>query len=428
MSLITTKASLTAFQDCIPWQLMPQTFREAITVCQQLHIPYLWIDSICIIQDDEGDWNHEAALMASVYANAYVTLAATASEDSAGGLFRERGGFITAQLQLPARSGLLDDYDQKEREVFFFPDSLPADVGLLPLQSLLFQRAWTLQECILSRRVVHFTTLQLVWQCWSEVRHEDSLFVRARDQSFLPISISSPADIRRSWGCWVNDYSRRKLSRDEDRMAALAGLTKFIQGLNQDEPLLGLWRNDLALGLLWERGVWDGPASRRRISAFPTWTWMSLPGPAQYPDFQLTTNEIELVQSQIRWAGEPLTSSLERAELVLRGKVLPGTLTTRGRASTESFASVYLEGTSRAPLYERVDLPDSRYDNDSVYYIPIGATSMHWFFIIALLVDSERNAYARIGRAYSPGDDDLSDYRVLWAHFAGMEPQNIILR
>ncbi|KAK7192164.1 hypothetical protein DPSP01_009820 [Paraphaeosphaeria sporulosa] len=249
-------------------------------------------------------------------------------------------------------------------------------------------------------------------------------FTAAQRQSVYPVSASNPVDLKRSWAYWVSEYSQKKHT-NESQAIALSGLITFVQDLKKDEPLLGLWKQELAEGLLWERGIWHEPAPRKRIAPFPSWTWMSLPGAVQYPSFRLTSKHIELIHPRICWSQGEYDSSLEIAELLLRAKVLKGTLTYHGRESAQS--SLYVEiGSSKVPLFERVDIPDSYYDNTTVQLILIGGTDRHWFFLIASnVVNPERNPYVRIGRAYSPCD---RAFKKLEEHFKTVNSQVLNLR
>lgn len=244
-------------------------------------------------------------------------------------------------------------------------------------------------------------------------------------QELRPISLSNPADIKKSWAFWVNEYSRAKQNGNEEQATTLLGLTAFVQDIKKDEPLLGLWKNDIAEGLLWERGVWNEPAGRKRIAPFPSWTWMSLPGAVQCPSFDLVSKEVELIHSRICWSSQPLTSSLEISELLLRAKVFKGTLTYHGRESPMSSLFLDIGGPSKVPLFERVDIPDSYYDNTTVRLILIGGTAHHWFFLIASVVNPERNPYVRIGRAYSACN---RAFQTLTDHFATVDSQIFTLR
>ena len=65
---------------------LPATFRDAVAVTRALGIRYLWIDSLCILQDSYDHWMQESAIMGAIYENAYVRLSADSAEDSSEGL------------------------------------------------------------------------------------------------------------------------------------------------------------------------------------------------------------------------------------------------------------------------------------------------------------------------------------------------------
>ena len=81
--LISTKDNLSKFTEEVPWTLMPRTFQDAIHYVNALGIAYIWIDGLCIVQDDLGDWQHEGSQMAEIYKNAYLTMSVTHSNNSA---------------------------------------------------------------------------------------------------------------------------------------------------------------------------------------------------------------------------------------------------------------------------------------------------------------------------------------------------------
>lgn len=93
-----SKATKQQFLDKLP--ALPKTYQDAVIVARKLHVRYLWIDSLCIIQDDPEDWATESLLMDQVY-NALLNIAATAASDSRGGLFHSRPCLVRwCQLQL----------------------------------------------------------------------------------------------------------------------------------------------------------------------------------------------------------------------------------------------------------------------------------------------------------------------------------------
>ncbi|KAK5652331.1 hypothetical protein OQA88_10523, partial [Cercophora sp. LCS_1] len=195
MALKTTKENISALREAIPVSQLPQTFLDAVLVTRSLGIGYLWIDSLCIVQDDMDDWEQESGRMASVYQNAVITLAATHSSDSTGGLFTpfnhkpyhwssDDGCSKTIRSE---DTNIWDAVEiksspQLRRYFTLYPsDDIrdtqqkhPAD--LVNTGYPLLTRAWVFQERLLSPRVVHFTTTQLAWECRCELWTESHLF------------------------------------------------------------------------------------------------------------------------------------------------------------------------------------------------------------------------------------------------------------
>lgn len=89
--LRTTCSTLADCRKNLSEDILPRTFRDAIRLARHLRVSYLWIDALCIIQDDPGDWARESAKMASIYGDAHMVAAAAGAEDSDGGLFFELG-------------------------------------------------------------------------------------------------------------------------------------------------------------------------------------------------------------------------------------------------------------------------------------------------------------------------------------------------
>jgi hypothetical protein len=79
----TSKDTLGSRKKAIVWSDLPATFQDAITICHELDVQYMWIDSLCIIQDSDEDWEEESAKMGTIYENAWITIAATSSAGSA---------------------------------------------------------------------------------------------------------------------------------------------------------------------------------------------------------------------------------------------------------------------------------------------------------------------------------------------------------
>ncbi|KUJ12376.1 HET-domain-containing protein [Mollisia scopiformis] len=86
-ALKTMKASLQAMKSNIPWKSLPKTFRDAIVITRKLGFRYLWIDSLCIIQDSVRDWELQSSRMGDIYNGAFATIFALYGNDSDSGCF-----------------------------------------------------------------------------------------------------------------------------------------------------------------------------------------------------------------------------------------------------------------------------------------------------------------------------------------------------
>ena len=161
--ITTTKASLGDRMSRIPIDDLSNTFRDAVNIARTLGARYLWIDSLCIIQDDGDDWAKEAALMAEVYGQSLCTLAALDSRNSTEGCkivsdIQNMGSFLdidnanSHDMLYPGRIRIFEGEPRQWHEEYGDNPYRHADYGNHPLRT----RAWTLQERELSRRNIHF--------------------------------------------------------------------------------------------------------------------------------------------------------------------------------------------------------------------------------------------------------------------------------
>ncbi len=129
--LTTTEKTLHERQASIPMTILPLTVRDAITWTRQLGLQYLWIDSLCILQDSLSDWEVELSTMADIYRDATVTIAATAAPHASSGCAPIRNKLQLAPFTpLP---GIVIEANFK-RDAWIFQKG--------PLE----QRGWTFQE------------------------------------------------------------------------------------------------------------------------------------------------------------------------------------------------------------------------------------------------------------------------------------------
>jgi len=134
---------------------LPSTFRDFITVARRFLVRYVWIDALCIIQDSDEDWEAEAPMMRYVYANSVCNVAASASSDPEGGLFRKRLSLVPGLVSTSLFS------DRSQEYVMFDKHYWRHELNHGPLQ----KRGWVYQELLLAPRILYFGYKQILLQC-----------------------------------------------------------------------------------------------------------------------------------------------------------------------------------------------------------------------------------------------------------------------
>jgi hypothetical protein len=336
----------------IPFQLLPRTLQDAMTLTRNLNIQYLWIDALCIVQDNDVEWKAEAPRMQDIYSGSSITIAATDASDCSIGCF------------------FPDSSELDKSEVFLTISNTGCDMGtIVQVQkgdirtsaedSELNTRGWVLQELVLSHRTVHCMRAGLYWECRSECRTETGLvFDRATNhQSSVPIlPEKGQHTTTKTWWKWIESYSRRRFSFSKDRLPALIGIIQYYQKATNDVPILGLGEGTFCQDLLWMRvtklAEEVDPAPNEKFN-FPSWTWLSCAYGISY-DFwrpsaggdasdQKLHDYVNLIEWNVVWTSEPLLSEIKSSRLVLEGPV------------QEHMLSVAPQGKDHNPTYLEVD-------------------------------------------------------------------------
>lgn len=156
----TTLDNIEAHRSGIDFETLPTMFKDAVVTTRELGLEYLWIDSICIIQGEGGDFDHEAKRMEDVFSSAFCVIAASSAHG-------QEDGFLNREDQHHEcltfeHAGLPPIY------VSHFMDDFNKDV----LEAPLSKRGWVLQERALARRTIYFTNRQTYWECGKGVRSE----------------------------------------------------------------------------------------------------------------------------------------------------------------------------------------------------------------------------------------------------------------
>ncbi|PVH93374.1 HET-domain-containing protein [Periconia macrospinosa] len=287
------KRNIEELKTNIDFDALPRTFQDAITVTRGLEIDYIWIDSLCIIQDDDDDWQRESAKMELVFSTAYCTIGASSAKSSVDGFLRERTPRTV--LKLPETTA-------GATYVCADIDDFYTDVELSALNS----RGWVLQERALSRRTIFFTSSQVYWECGAGIhcetltRLENSKVALLGDANFPNAAIGHYRDGRQ---LLIQDlyerYSGLAFSKDADRSVAILGLEARLARTFRTKAAYGLFEGYFARGLLWKRRDWTHleritqPGGRR----VPSWSSLSRKGGIQYMD---ATTELRF--KEIDWA------------------------------------------------------------------------------------------------------------------------------
>ncbi|KAF3766497.1 HET-domain-containing protein, partial [Cryphonectria parasitica EP155] len=212
---------------------LPPLLRDAMEIAQWFNVRWLWMDSLCIVQDSPSmaDWNREAPLMCKVYKHGLLNISADASDD--------------------ARSGCLHDRPAAQW------------IAKAPLS----QRAWVFQERHLARRALHLTKHEVLWECCPAKPYiACETLSTGHDQKAR----------HRAWLDLCEDYSARALSFEKDRLPALAGLAaEFADLIPEDRYVVGFWSSALPAVLLWSSKRRVRQKGVRAAYVAPSWSWLS---------------------------------------------------------------------------------------------------------------------------------------------------------
>ncbi|KAL1638107.1 hypothetical protein SLS58_008944 [Diplodia intermedia] len=292
-TLRTEHDSIQSHSEEIKLQRFPKTIRDAILVTRALDLQYLWVDALCIIQNDTEDWATEASRMCDVYHNAYVTLIPFTSESCDDGFLDHRSS--RPSIEIPFQSTTSPD---TIRGSYFLHAALPhrdhywygADVT----QSQWRTRGWTMQEEHLSPRKLLFGATRTVFECADGNTNWDRPPAGA-PQRPEDLSLTSSTDLplpaaHKLWLEHATSYTDRALSDPLDKLPAVAGYARLFHTHfgrdNDDQYVAGLWRSTLHAGLLWHRvpSRDAAPASLAALLArlrhddttpyvAPSWSW-----------------------------------------------------------------------------------------------------------------------------------------------------------
>ncbi|KAH8880937.1 HET-domain-containing protein, partial [Thozetella sp. PMI_491] len=261
---------------------LPATFREAVHVTRSLGYRYLWIDSLCIIQDDRSDWEVEAARMDAYYTKSLLTIAAADANDSHAGLFRVRNGKANrpCALQIATANGSLRNVHAYTNNMSFDIKRSSLSSAYLPRQ--LYSRAWVFQEQALSSRTLTYAKEHISWRCQEAIFDERAPLAKPILDFIAEHKAPSMIvhEFLLDWSDLIRDYTQRDLTYDSDKLIAIRGIADAIASISTRIHYAGIWvesSRSMFLGLLWSsRERRSSPA--RRLDVAPSWSWASTNG------------------------------------------------------------------------------------------------------------------------------------------------------
>jgi hypothetical protein len=290
----------------IAWEILPKTIQDAAKTAQALGFQYIWIDSMCIVQDSKEDKDAEISQMAKVYAHATLTIVNQRGDRVTEGFLHPRtlpSG--TSSIQYRTKNG------QTQCLTLSFDDASDREESLA-----VNTRGWTLQEYLLSRRRLVIGTWSTEWLCRREVDgHRDGWVASSRvglpfdhriaewagkgpfgskeaesvysssfvdAAMFFSVNPGYPSGqlneelVRNSWHEIVESYSLRSVTESEDRILAISGIAERFADFVPGRYISGIWENMMPLSLLWDKlgQPTDRPAKYRG----PSWSWTSIDG------------------------------------------------------------------------------------------------------------------------------------------------------
>jgi len=288
-----------------PITSLPLTFREAMDFATRLNtsIRYIWIDSLCIIQDDDEDWLTESMMMYQIYRSSYLNISATAGENSHKGLYHRRipQHLWESEVKVNTEKAWTDSSPLVRRCTIQDPSLWNRLVDGANVN----RRAWVLQERLLAPRVLHFCEDQIAWEC----RHLDAaeyspdgiptlgvksgkIQQRVRMKGLLPEEYGPRAQVidseemtyaaHENWKRVVERYSTTGLTNAKDKLIAVAGIAEMMAPEIPGLYVAGLWEKYLASQLLWRveplyvNKKFEYNSERSTIYRAPTFSWAAI--------------------------------------------------------------------------------------------------------------------------------------------------------
>ncbi|KAJ2977151.1 hypothetical protein NUW58_g7898 [Xylaria curta] len=305
-----TKSTIERFlQQPMEKRALPQGLNDAIEVTYSLELEYLWVDALCIIQDDQDDKKREISRMGAIYQGSFVTIAAATSSSVHDSFLCSRSTLNTkySTCDIPVTLDSEDCCDSGGPSSITVVPTHAHRTNIFPLN----KRGWAFQEALLPPRLLVFGDLEPFVRCrtldvlrtsltcieynLSAVQPRRIIDSIANNQAHESgLNMDTKADnFDFLWREIVEQYTLRKLSLPEDRPFAISGVIDFLSEKFNDECHFGVWTSCPVVCLLWKTEPLQG---RTIIPNIPTWSWMSVTGPVDLETIVYFDNSESVVE------------------------------------------------------------------------------------------------------------------------------------
>lgn len=258
------KRTFASMKKRIPWTTIPKNLQDAITFARDLEIRWIWIDTLCIIQDEVADWQRESAKMANIYEGAHLTIVAANSSNCNESFLRPR----RSGAPVPKLSGQVWVRKKHDHE----------NLETAPL----FSRGWAYQERLLSTRMVIFGNEELYWECKTDQlcecgSQDGKMQARPLKRQWKPGESYHWQSVERHdyWHECIAAFTSCKLTFCKDKLPALSGIASRSKSHSDDIYLAGLWKDRLIRDLCWQQND-DSKRTLPTVYRAPTWSWASI--------------------------------------------------------------------------------------------------------------------------------------------------------
>ncbi|KAH6638800.1 heterokaryon incompatibility protein-domain-containing protein [Boeremia exigua] len=357
-----------------PCEQLPQILQDAIIMTKLLGFHYLWIDSICIVQDDKEDWAAEAANMADIYSNAHVVIAATGYSSATEGFIQPRKkvqaiiSHVDPEHSVTVNARVVNHHGRKAFEV---------DLVNQPLST----RGWALQERILAVRTVHILPNEILFECKSGLMCEcgrANITTLYNPTWVWPPRFDKPKSKPDSdivvWTRLVETFKKRHLTYVSDTLPALSGLAQRMLTLNPGQYFAGIWGRRFEHQLSWRPQYSQDVATEMQeadlyLRQKPTFSWATFPGPIKF-GVGNTQPICTLLGGHVIPVAADLYGQVKEASLRICGRSVPGVEMVdkimgakisdlNMNYDTLHHITVYLDRFRNFPMYEFPETPQN---------------------------------------------------------------------